>query len=80
MDVNYAQFCTAGTDLDQGIRKIFEGMKYRNIKTDDIYSFNSFISNLEVVSVRNLTKGIDETLFAQEWFSFRRVPDEKEKP
>jgi len=79
MTVNYLQVCTAGTDLQHGIPKIYEGKKYRNVKTSDIYSFNFFLGNLGTVSARNLTKGIDETLSAHEWFSFLRVPDEKSK-
>jgi len=83
MVVNYMQVCTAGKDLQHGIPKIYEGKEYRNVKTGDIYSFNSFLGNFETISARNLTKGIDETLFAHEWFSFLRVAVEnssRQKP
>ncbi|MEI7719115.1 MAG: hypothetical protein WCI72_04560 [archaeon] len=85
MAVNFMQICTAGFDLQQGISKVYEGKKYRNPDTNDVYEFVSFPECVsgENVLVRNVTRDISELLSAEDWFSFRRIPEnesERQKP
>ncbi len=74
------RICTAGTDLQEALPKIYKGKQYRDEKTNDVYEFISFIDYCSgQVRARNVTKDITELLTSKEWFSLHSIPKERRK-